>query len=107
MSTSEGAPRGAVEMPRLAPRASSEPVFDGKLVKWMVLVAGLVPASLLLWDALHGELGVNDVNFAIRSTGMLGLVCMTLSLVITPIRRLTGWAPLLSVRRNLGVYGFL
>ena len=87
--------------------APAQPILDGKLVKWIAIVGGLVPGSLLLWDALHGELGVNDVDFAIRSTGMLGLVFMTLSLVITPLRRLTGWAPLISVRRNLGVYGFL
>jgi ferredoxin-NADP reductase/DMSO/TMAO reductase YedYZ heme-binding membrane subunit len=90
-----------------SPAATGAPVVDGKLVKWVVLVSGLVPAALLLWDALHGQLGVNDVNFAIRTTGMLGLVFMTLSLVVTPLRRLTGWAPLISVRRNLGVYGFL
>ena len=83
------------------------PIFDGKLVKWIAIVAGLAPAALLAWDAWNGQLGVNDVNFAIRSTGMLGLVFMTLSLVITPLRRLTGWAPLIGVRRNLGVYGFL
>src|SRR4051812_17228310 len=85
----------------------ARPIIDGKLVKWVAIISGLVPATLLLWDALHGQLGVNDVNFAIRSTGMLGLVFMTVSLVITPLRRLTGWAPLISVRRNLGVYGFL
>jgi len=55
----------------------------------------------------HDQLGADSVNFAILSTGMLGLVFLTLSLVITPLRRLTGWAPLISVRRNLGVYGFL
>jgi ferredoxin-NADP reductase/DMSO/TMAO reductase YedYZ heme-binding membrane subunit len=90
-----------------AVKAPAQPIFDGKLVKWFVIVSGLVPALLLLWDAKQGQLGVNDVNFAIRSTGMLGLVFMTLSLVVTPLRRLTGWAPLISVRRNLGVYGFL
>jgi ferredoxin-NADP reductase/DMSO/TMAO reductase YedYZ heme-binding membrane subunit len=83
------------------------PVFDGKLAKWFVIAAGLAPAALLVWDALQGQLGVNDVNFAIRSTGMLGLVFMTLSLVVTPIRRLTGWNWIIGVRRNLGVFGFL
>lgn len=83
------------------------PIVDGKLLKWVVIVGCAVPGVLLIWDALHNQLGVNDVNFAIRSTGMLGLVFMTLSLVITPIRRLTGWNAILGVRRNLGVYGFL
>lgn len=83
------------------------PVVDSALLKWIVIVGGAVPGALLVWDALHSQLGVNDVNFAIRSTGMLGLVFMTLSLVITPIRRLTGWNAILGCRRNLGVYGFL
>ncbi len=88
-------------------RSIAAPVVDGQLLKWFVIISGLVPAALLGWDALHGQLGVNDVNYAIRSTGMLGLVFMTLSLVITPIRRLTGWAPRLSARRHHRVYGFL
>jgi ferredoxin-NADP reductase/DMSO/TMAO reductase YedYZ heme-binding membrane subunit len=107
MPTSDAAtsPVPASSMPSM--RAPAAPIFDGKLVKWIVLASGLVPASLLLWDALHDQLGADSVNFAILSTGMLGLVFLTLSLVITPLRRLTGWAPLISVRRNLGVYGFL
>lgn len=96
----------AAEMP--APVVKPElPVVDSALLKWVVIVGGAVPGLLLLWDALNSQLGVNDVNFAIRSTGMLGLVFMTLSLVITPIRRLTGWNWILGCRRNLGVYGFL
>ena len=83
------------------------PFVDGKLAKWIVIISGAVPGALLLWDAKQGNLGVNAINFAIRTTGMLGLVFMTLSLVITPLRRLTGWNWLLAARRNLGVYGFL
>ncbi len=101
MSTSEAASVASKSTPM------SAPIVDGKLAKWFVIVGGLVPGALLLWDAQHGQLGVNDVNFAIRSTGMVGLVFMTLSLVITPLRKLTGWSWLLSARRNLGVYGFL
>lgn len=87
--------------------AARLPVFDGKLAKWFVIAACLTPGALLAWDAFQGQLGVNDVNFAIRSTGMLGLVFMTLTLVVTPIRRLTGWNWIIGVRRNLGVFGFL
>ncbi len=98
MSTSEAlAKRPAV--PQL-------PLFDGKFLKAFAIISCAVPGVLLAWDAFRGELGVNAVNFAIRSTGMAGLVMMTLSLVVTPVRRLTGWNALLSMRRNLGVYGF-
>jgi ferredoxin-NADP reductase/DMSO/TMAO reductase YedYZ heme-binding membrane subunit len=81
--------------------------IDGPFAKRWVIACGLVPAALLVFDAYTDNLGVNAVNYAIRSTGMLGLVFLTLSLVITPLRRLTKWNVLISVRRNLGVYGFL
>ena len=87
--------------------AKPAPFVDGKLAKRLVLVCGVVPGVLLAWDAYRGQLGVNEVNFAIRTTGLLGLVFLSLSLVITPLRRLTGWSSLIAVRRNLGVYGFL
>jgi ferredoxin-NADP reductase/DMSO/TMAO reductase YedYZ heme-binding membrane subunit len=81
-------------------------LVDGAFGKWLVIVNGLVPATLLVWDALHHQLGVNEVNFAIRTTGLLGLVSIALSLAVTPLRRLTGWNGLIAVRRNLGVLGF-
>ena len=89
-------------VPSLRPAA----ILDGKFAKKLVIACGLMPGILLVWDAYRGQLGVNDVNFAIRTTGLLGLVFLTLSLVITPLRRLTGWNALISVRRNLGVFGF-
>ena len=85
--------------------STSEALIDGRFAKRLVIVCGLVPAALLAWDAYHDQLGVNHVNFAIRTTGLVGLVLLVLSLVITPLRRLTGWNVLIAVRRNLGVLG--
>ncbi len=82
------------------------PIIDAPFAKRLVIACGVVPAVLLLWDAFRHQLGVNDVNFAIRSTGLLGLTFLSLSLVVTPLRRLTGWNALIAVRRNLGVFGF-
>jgi glycine betaine catabolism B len=84
----------------------SAPFVDGKFLKHFVIACCLVPGLLLLWDAYHGELGVNEVNFAIRTTGLVGLIFITLSLAITPLRRLTKWNVLISARRNFGVFGF-
>lgn len=86
--------------------STSERLIDGRFAKRVVLASGAVPAVLLLWDAWHGQLGVNNVNFAIRTTGMVGIVLITLSLLITPLRALTGWNLAIAVRRNLGVLGF-
>ena len=82
------------------------PLVDATLAKRFAIACGLVPATLLAYDAWRGNLGVNDVNFAIRTTGLVGLVLLTLTLVITPLRRLTGARWLIGARRNLGVIGF-
>ena len=86
--------------------STSDRLLDTRFAKWLVIVNGLVPAALLMWDAYRGQLGVNNVNFAIRTTGLVGLVFITLSLVVTPLRTLTGWNRLIAIRRNLGVLGF-
>jgi ferredoxin-NADP reductase/DMSO/TMAO reductase YedYZ heme-binding membrane subunit len=106
MSTSRAVDRTAPPSGGAAGRAQV-PAVDGPYLKKLVIACALVPAVLLAIDAYRGHLGVNDVNYAIRSTGMLGLVFLTLSLLISPLRRLTGWHVLISVRRNLGVFGFL
>ena len=85
---------------------SSSKIIDNKFAKWLVIINGLVPGLILLWDAKHHQLGVNESNFAIRTTGLIGLVCLTLSLLITPLRKLTKWNQLIAIRRNLGVLGF-
>ncbi|TMQ03793.1 MAG: hypothetical protein E6J90_52835, partial [Deltaproteobacteria bacterium] len=81
-------------------------LVDPRFAKRLVLINGAVPAALLAWDAAHHQLGANEVNFAIRTTGMVGLVLLVLSLLVTPLRRLTGWNQLIAIRRNLGVLGF-
>src|SRR2546429_587402 len=89
------------------PRVPRVPrVIDGRFGKWLVIVNGLVPVALLAWDGWRHQLGVNEVNFAIRTTGLVGLVLIVLSLAVTPLRKLTGWNGLIAIRRNLGVLGF-
>lgn len=91
----------------LAPnQAPASPLVNAATLKLLVVVNGLVPAALLLWDALHNALGVNDVNFAIRTTGLVGLVMLMLTLLVTPLRILTGWATLIAARRALGLLTF-
>ncbi len=85
---------------------STSRFVDGPFLKQFVIACCLVPGALLLWDAFEGQLGVNEVNFAIRTTGLVGLVFLTLSLAITPLRRVTKWNVLISARRNFGVFGF-
>ncbi len=74
--------------------------------RFTVLLNCAVPAILLGWDASRGELGANPVNFAIRTTGLLTLIFLMLTLLITPVSRITRWSWLGQFRRILGLYAF-
>lgn len=77
-----------------------------QFIRLLVLLNSAVPAALLAWDALRGELGANPINFAIRTTGMLALIFLVLTLAVTPLVRLAGWNWFTPNRRVLGLYAF-
>lgn len=79
---------------------------NGRFAKLMVGLNGAVPLALLSWDAAHHVLGANPVNFTIRTTGMLALIFLLLSLAVTPLSRWTGQPWLGEARRPLGLYAF-
>lgn len=79
---------------------------DIKFARFLVLVNGAVPLVLLSLDAVRGHLGANPVNFSIRTTGLMSLIFLLLSLATTPVGRLTGWNWLTHLRRTLGLYAF-
>lgn len=72
----------------------------------LVILAGLGPLLMLGWDTWHDQLGANGVNNALHITGILSLVFLFISLIITPLRVLTGWNSIIAYRRALGLYGF-
>lgn len=72
----------------------------------LVVLNGAVPAAMLAWDAYRGQLGANTVNNALHITGILSLVFLFLSLLMTPLRWATGWGGWIAFRRALGLYGF-
>lgn len=72
----------------------------------LFVLNGAVPLLMLAWDAYRGQLGANSVNNALHVTGILSLVFLFLSLLITPLRWLTGWGGWVAFRRTLGLYGF-
>jgi sulfoxide reductase heme-binding subunit YedZ len=72
----------------------------------LVILAGIGPLLMLGWDAWNDQLGANGVNNALHITGILSLVFLFFSLVITPLKVLTGWSSIIAYRRALGLYGF-
>lgn len=79
---------------------------DVQFKKLLVFTNALVPLALLLWDLANGELGANPVEFFLRSTGVLTLIFVFLTLAVTPMRRIFGWNDLIKLRRMLGLFTF-
>ena len=72
----------------------------------LVILNGAVPSLILAWDAYRGQLGVNSVNYALHVTGILSLLFLLISLLMTPLRWITGWGGWIAFRRAFGLYGF-
>jgi len=79
---------------------------DTRFSKFLLFINGLVPLALLLWDVYHKQVGANPLEFVTRTTGMLTLVFLLITLAITPVRRVSGLNWLVKFRRMLGLYAF-
>lgn len=79
---------------------------DVSFEKLVVFVNSLVPLLLILFDAVRGRLGANPLAFVTSATGTLALVFLLLSLLVTPLRKLTNWNSLVKQRRQLGLFAF-
>jgi ferredoxin-NADP reductase/DMSO/TMAO reductase YedYZ heme-binding membrane subunit len=87
-------------------KGTSDQMKDLRFAKLVIVINALVPGALLLWDAMHHRLGADPENFAIHTTGMLTLIFLALTLLVTPLRRFTGLSWLYIFRRSLGLYAF-
>jgi sulfoxide reductase heme-binding subunit YedZ len=71
-----------------------------------VFLAALAPFAWLVFRALTGRLTANPVEDIELTTGIWALRFLLITLAITPIRRLTGWNPVIQFRRMLGLFAF-
>jgi sulfoxide reductase heme-binding subunit YedZ len=74
--------------------------------KLILFINALVPLVLLLWDVYHKRVGPNPLEFATRTTGMLTLIFLSLTVAITPLRKIFGINSLVKYRRMLGLFAF-
>lgn len=81
-------------------------MIDTKFSKVLLFINSLVPLALLGWDAYQSKLGANPLEFVTRTTGMLTLIFLMISLAVTPLRKISGWNFLVRFRRMLGLYAF-
>jgi len=79
---------------------------DVKFNKILIFTNALVPLALLAWDAGRGNLGANPIEFFLRTTGVLTLIFILVTLSVTPLRKYFGWNNLIKFRRMLGLYAF-
>jgi len=74
--------------------------------KPVLFLLGLTPFLRWIWLGFNNGLTANPVEFLTRSSGTWTLVCLLVTLAITPLRRLTGQPALVRVRRMCGLFAF-
>jgi len=74
--------------------------------KLVLFINALIPLVLLLWDLYHKCVGPNPLEFATRTTGMLTLIFLSLTVAVTPLRKIFGINSLVKYRRMLGLFAF-
>jgi sulfoxide reductase heme-binding subunit YedZ len=79
---------------------------DTKFNKIVIFINSLIPLTLLAWDAYWQNLGANPIEYFLRTTGVLTLVFLFITLAVTPLRKIFGWNQLIKFRRMLGLYAF-
>jgi methionine sulfoxide reductase heme-binding subunit len=77
-----------------------------RLLKPIVFVLCLVPLAWAAFELATGRIRGEWIKEITHRTGWWGLVFITITLAITPLRRVFGWNQLQSYRRMLGLYGF-
>jgi methionine sulfoxide reductase heme-binding subunit len=78
----------------------------GRALKPVVFFALLAPAAWLVFATLTDRLDGDIVKILEIDTGTLALRCLALTLLVTPLKQLTGWSWLASYRRMLGLFVF-
>jgi len=74
--------------------------------KPVVFLAALGPFAWLVWAAFSGGLGVNPVETITLTSGIWTLRFLVLTLLVSPLRWVTGWNPVILFRRMLGLFAF-
>ncbi len=77
----------------------------GEWKVWLLYAAGLVPAALAFWQGATNRLGADPVKSFEHLLGLWALRFLILTLLVSPIRELTGYS-LLRYRRALGLLAF-
>jgi methionine sulfoxide reductase heme-binding subunit len=75
-------------------------------IKALLWMACLAPAFYLLYLFRTDSLGTNPIETITHETGDWTLRLLLVTLSVSPLRKITGWAPLIKVRRLIGLFAF-
>lgn len=110
------ADRGVQADPAAQTAARRRPVRRGQrraserliryVAKPIVFTCCLLPLGWLGWAAAIGGLGVNPIEAINRFLGDWALRFLLISLAVSPLREITGYAVLIRFRRMLGLFAF-
>ena len=76
------------------------------VLKRGIFIAALIPAAMLVYYAVQGDLTANPIEFITHFTGDWAIRFLVITLAVTPIRRVTGWNQIIQLRRMLGLFAF-
>lgn len=79
---------------------------DSVFQKRILWFNALIPITLIIVDFFSDQLGANPPEAIIRTTGVVALVFLILSLMITPVSHIFKQSWLIKHRRALGLFGF-
>jgi sulfoxide reductase heme-binding subunit YedZ len=81
-------------------------VSTQRTIFWLrlgTLIGLCLPAAELAWRWYSDQLGPRPVTVATHATGDWTVIFLLLSLAMTPARAVFDWAPLVHIRRRIGV----
>jgi len=81
-------------------------ILASKWTKIPVFLLCLAPLASLGWDALHGQLGANPIEYITHATGDWTIRFLIITLAITPLRKSLHLPQLIRFRRMLGLFAF-
>ncbi len=69
---------------------------------WGAFFLAVLPAGRLVYRTFWGDLGPDPLITLEHGTGFWAFVLLVVTLSITPIRKLSGWNPVIKLRKMLG-----
>ncbi|KPQ27188.1 MAG: sulfoxide reductase heme-binding subunit YedZ [Marinobacter excellens HL-55] len=74
--------------------------------KLLLFLAALLPLGFIVTDVLAGRIGPDPGQAITERLGLAAFQFLLLTLVVTPLRQITGWSGWLRLRRMLGLFVF-